>query len=486
MRFQRFDDEIVRLSEAISREDVDACINWLTGTPLLALKLTDFDPEKSTFFLNFYDFWNNNKFEALIADVRYERSARRSSASGAVWYSITAREVGPLVTGGLMQALLSGLMAGLNAWSNANSLISSLTLETLADALVGQPVGILASQAEGSVAAFQAQKNSAANVMAGGAAKRTNQAVGKTANSGPTTSNTTDAASATATLPTGAGAQGADIGVASSAADFLTTAESLSNTAREVIAAVHVEEIAIDRGRVDWSSQAGGLAALKVADTVAMFAEIEAEAAQQAVGGMFFGMSDRDFQAYLSSGGQGVGPYTGSVDHTVLDTDTAQSIEGIFGVAWATILEGNRLTPQEALRAGRVLKIPSLRPRPSPVEGLPTFGSHVGKSAWGVDMRIDMTQTASGDIDVVSGGDCILQGVEVIIAEFSEYVMDGISEIPPEVREAYIADRLTGVLSTDPRLTNIQKIGVQVVDGAFDVSVSASTINGGTIRSGGA
>jgi len=170
----------------------------------------------------------------------------------------------------------------------------------------------------------------------------------------------------------------------------------------------------------------------------------------------------------------------------VFDTDTPESIEDATGVTWARILATNRLTPFEALRAGTELLIPASRARPTPIRGLPTFGSHKGTAAWGTDLRMEMTADASGDFEVVGEDDCLLQGVDILVGEFAEYVLEGVNEVPPSVRERYLADRLQGVLRSDPRIASIQEIGVELIDGAFDVQVAVVAINGGTIRTGGA
>jgi hypothetical protein len=207
-----------------------------------------------------------------------------------------------------------------------------------------------------------------------------------------------------------------------------------------------------------------------------------------AVMGAYFGMNRTSYQAFIEGGGQSkTDNVGGSIKHTVTDTDTAIRLESLYGVPWRTILQVNRLDPDDALRDGTELLIPRVRPRgPLGVAGLPTFGSHLGQEAWGADLPPDFEVDDDGDLAAVSGPDVLVQGIQVLVAEYGEELMDAVEAVPEEGLRTFIARRMQQILLSDRRISAVQGTEVtQTAAGDYALRHTVVAINGGQIRTGG-
>ena len=444
------------MSDALSAGDVQAAVDDLNGTPFIRLLVKPFI-EGSVFFINFYDFWNDISFQCLVPSFSWAREHKSGGATGNISYQAAIKEVGPLKEGGLGNTVISALMTVLGTWDDINDVVGSYTVTSLLDSAAGV-VGIIATEVAGSVAAVNAQVSSVQELMGGN--------VG-------------------ATLASRSGNDGI--------AAFFAASQRMINGAEQLVTVLNQ---AGGTGSFDNDTGAITRASPPEKRALAIYERIsEAEAISEAgrfydVAGVFFGLSRGEYHAFITSGGtRGLhGPdAAGSARHVVAVTDTPESIELRYGVSWSRILDINGLTPDEALYPGTVLEIPVPRPAgPQGIRGLPTFGSHVGRAAWGTDLPLELT-AVNGIPSRVIEEDALQQGATFLIEQQGDALLKALQGVPDAVRSRYLARRLAAIFLLDGRFESTEQIAVTFDpdSGAFAVDATLHAINGGTITTGG-
>jgi hypothetical protein len=170
------------------------------------------------------------------------------------------------------------------------------------------------------------------------------------------------------------------------------------------------------------------------------------------------------------------------------DTDTPAIIEATYGVSWARVVAVNGQSPLVLLVPGTVLRIPSVRARGSQsIDGLPVLGSHVGQDAWGVDIAMELQADGSGDLLTVAGQDCLMQGLEVLVGQVANDLLDGIDVVSDPAKGLYLAKRLASAYMQDPRVKSatVDAVASTELAGAWDLTGKVNAINGLEIRTGG-
>ncbi len=452
LRFQRFWREIVRLGDALFREDIDEAIRSLLSSPLVAAQLRSFSEDTSTLFVNFYDFWNKISFQCQVSSKQWSRRAKGGGAVGLIHYRLQLQEVGPIVSGGVGDQIVSGLFRGLTLWADINLVLQSYNVSTLEDALVSIPGPVL-SELANSLDAVNAQLRGVTSLM--GANPSPEPGPGMTA--------------------------------------FMATSIRLANAAIDtatIIGARATGNIAAEDGEISWATQQaeGVMEELELYDQQEELMDVEAAALWQLVAGTLFGMDRALYQEYVTASGSSGSPIpeiSGTVDYTVTILDTEASITTMFGVDFDRILSVNAMTPDEALVPGTVLRIPVIRaPGPTPINGLPTFGSHLGLAALGVDMDVSFAADPVGSPALVIEGDCVAQGIEMLLAEFAADLIEQRNAMVPVVRTEYTETRLRGLLLSDKRVLEVEEIELVETGAVLDIDVALITINGGTVRTG--
>lgn len=454
IRFQRFYREVVRLPEALTRAEIDSLANDLfINTPGIPLILRSWSDKLSTLFVNFYDFWNDRAFQAHVPSWADSRASKQGGASGLVHYSLQVQEVGPLV-GGIGTAILQGILNGLTSWNAANELLNSLTIQAVLDSTLAT-LGPFQSELSDSMEAVRGQVDSVTGLMGG-------------------------------TTPSGMVTPQATQGLA----DFFASARRMATSAEQIaqgLSALSAGEPNNDTGAIDFSAAENTGFALELDrfDQRVELANLADTGRFQAAAGAFFGMDRQTYQAYVAGGGAAglTGPDIGStLTHEVGDTDTADTLESTYGISWGRILEINDLTPDEGLRPRQLLLIPLPRARgPLGIEGLPTLGSHVGSSAWGQDLAMEMEGDTDGNPILVDGVDCLEQGMTYLLEEQGAEILKGVQSVPGPGRERYLAKRFQVLLQSDPRMASTSGVTVEPNStGGYDVAGSATAINGGS------
>lgn len=459
MRFQRFYKEVVRMSDALSADDVAACVDILNGTPFISLLVKPFIEGVSTFFINFYDFLNDISFECNVQAYNWTREHRNGGATGLAPYQMVIKEVGPLKEGSLGTEIISGLMTILGTWDDINDVVASYTITDIIDAQLAL-VSIGASELADTVAAVNAQVQAVQSLMGGKGA-------------------------------TGLATSAGNDGVSSFLADCQRLAEQASAVATALNQSAGTGTFDNDTASIDPAavSGEGRNRTLEIADRMREAQEVEDAARFYLSVGKFYGLSRAEYQAFIHGGGvQGLaGPNRrGSETYTVSSTDTPAAIERRFGVTWSDVLDANGLTPDEALQAGTVLVIPLRRPAgPQGIKGLPTFGSHIGKAAWGVDLPLELVATDGRPV-LVAEEEVLVQGVTYLTEQSAAELLRAAQSVPDAVKTSYLSKRLTSLFMLDQRFDTPERVAVSLgTDGAFDVEVTLHAINGGTVTTGG-
>ncbi len=456
MRFQRFYKEVVRMGEAMSAGDVDAAIDVINGTPGIRAFTLPYDENNSVFYINVYDFWKKQSFQVNIASFNDWITATKGGASGLRWYQMVLKEVGPIVTGGLGESIISALLQGLTTWASVNDALTSYTPTNLIDSF-GAAVGIAAQQLSDTLAGVSTQIESVTQLMGGSYGSATAAAT----NDG--------AASLFVTM-----------------ASVKAQAESLLDLLETLVSGGNVEET----GAVDWTNDDGGWE-LGAFEQRRDLEDLVESASYQNIAGVLFGM-DRDvYRDFVMSGGthgQIAPDLLGSIYHSVRPTDSPESLESMFNVAWQRILEVNGLLPDEAMLEGTELQIPRVRPRgPTGISGLPTFGSHVGQEALGRDIAMEIKAGSNGDLELVEYEDCVEQGATFLVEWLGDDILRLLNTIPSVVRADFLGQQMEQLFRTDRRIRAITDISVEPDDTGtgYNTSMTLQTVNGGTLRLGG-
>lgn len=477
VRLQRFWREIVRLSEAANRGHVDEARRiYLANAPLnipLNVATAAYQPDRSTFYLNFYDLWHDVAGEVSIPSFNFEVSSTEGGATGNRRYNLQVQEVGPLVTAGGVGKALAGLFTALSLWDAQNSLLESYNLESVTDSLV-QAAALLGSRVTES---FQATLG-VVNLQSDGATGLLNGFLPPGANSLTRIDDEDDDEATDLTRFLGASEE-----LRSSATELADTVSDAAPTQRTP-----------DPGQVRWwemvnEGQAAGIEAAERIDELHALADA---AAFQRVAGKLYGMSAAEYSSLLESTGRlGRGPnIAGSTTHRVQEWDTPESLEADYGVSFDEILELNRLLPNEALLAGTELQIPQRRQlgMQSYIDGLPTFGSHAGRAAWGADLRADLAVDADGKLLTIDGPDVLEQGMEWLMVanaddllEFANAAPD-VSNASGNARLILLRKRIASLLASDRRVASVQDVQVTfTANGEVDVGATVVAINGETV-----
>jgi len=454
LRFKRFRREVVRLGEALFREDVDDALRALSSSPGLASALAVYDEETCEFYVNFYDFWHEERFEVHIPAFDFTKSAKRASATGTTFYTMQLREVGPIIGSGIGDELISALFQGLTVWTALNSTIESYTVDNIVAAQFAIP-DIVISQLTSSVSAVTAQLDSATGIMSG-------QSFG--GSRGDTTR-------------------------------FFGEVKDLIIAADDAIAALQgraTGQFDNESGQINWSGQTGegDNTELSIQDEIATLLDVEDAALYQQNAGSLFGMGDDDYQTFISSSGSDsvtAPDLAGSITYAMTMLDTARSLEEKFGISWDEILKLNDLTPDEASVPGTELQIPQLRQRGTQrIDGLPVFGSHIGKAAWGVDLDMEMRGDVNGKPVLVSEEDALEQGAQILVEAFGHQMLAKVPYLPDSVRNEFLRLQLQTLFLSDKRFLSLDDVQFDSANNAtLDIEVTLTAINGGTVRTGG-
>lgn len=486
LRLQRFYHEIVRLSDAITAAQV-AAEDDPFRSPIVSLLLRTFDPERSSFAVNFYDLWHDIKFECSISSFQFGKKVRRSAAVGLTDYTMAIQEAGPIVVGGVANALIGGLFEALTTWNKINALIESYTVDAIAGALVDAG-GILVNQFQRSIDALTGWVDSATDGgdfrSAWSELKAATGLLNGFVEPGP--AKIPDEASPSSStnareIPT--------TGLVGYLADADLLIES-GTQIRDAYAAQALQELDAPAGQIDWSSQPGegDLPTLSVYDRLHELDGVLYAARFQRAAGALYGMGREEYAAFVAAAGRSGrrAGLAGSITHTVSDTDTIASLVQQYGVDFDEILRLNQMHPEEALLVGTVLRIPASRVRtqPSRIDGLPVFGSHIGREAWGRDLRSDLAADSDGNLIVLSGEDVLIQGVDWIVLDASDELLRLASDLGPIGVEQVLRTRVAALLRSDRRIASVQDVKVGQLAEGVEISAVITTINGVQINTG--
>jgi len=448
VRFRRFYNEVVRLSDALSSDDVQSCIDLLSGTPAIQALVSPFQADRSVFFINFFDFWHGISCRIEAVSFDWEIGHQRGGASGLRHYNLRMQEAGPIREGGTGTEILAALMTILGTWDALNQAIASYTTTALLDSTFAG-ADVLVGQLSNTLEAVADQLQSVQALMG-----------------------------ASQPLATTPGAVGT--------ASFFANVTQMMQQARRIAEVLPSPDFEAPRGRV--ADDTTGSAALDTAETQGALGDLLDAADFQLSAGVFFGQDRWSFRSWIASGGlQGVTPPNVGSSRTyyVRPADTPWQIEVNTGANWAQILEANGLTPDEALLNGRALQIPQARPKGPPgLNGVATFGSHLGEAIWGLDLPLELEASTAGDLATVSSATVLEQGATFLIEQAADDLLREIGAVPPEVQSNYLAQRLSKTLLSDARIVGIENVTVVQEAVGLSIDIRCRAINGGEVTLG--
>ena len=464
LRFNQFLAEIVRFGDAVSRKAVLEAVGSRIGSlPTVQVAAQTFNERTDIPYINFYDLLHGVSLQVVIRSFRYRIAHRGGGASKMHTYSMVLEEVGPAVAASVDFAPVPDLMAFQATWQSLNRIVGDFDPQTTLDGNValGTAFGRDLVDLAGHVLEVSAHTENVVALLSGGS-PRSDSATLQVASS-------SSVAGFLGLVQTAI-----DIGDAVSAPDNYTLA-GLSPR--------------VDAGILDFATDLPPVAADFAAwdEYVNLYDVLDALAAQL-IAGSFYGMDHEAYTAFLeSNGAAGPGPIIGgSVQHVVSDTDAVEWLEELYGVPWAVILATNAMTPNEALITGTTLEIPVVRAAgPQSVDGLPTFGSHVGREAWGIDLAVTMESDGDGGLLLVEGTDVLEQGQAIAIEGFAAELQAELDSIPPAGRQSFIIAKLAGLVEQDQRIVGVVESEITQLDTGLAVELTIAAINGGTVVVGG-
>lgn len=441
LRRRFFEKQVVALGDAINRTDIEEALG-LFGTDVgasLAQQLpisttASGDPTNSGYFaINLYDFYNRRFFQCQIVTYATTRAFRGGGASGVVPYSMTVREIGPIVAASDVAFKLLGLLEASSAIADRIALISDLTVADATEAmalLAAIPVSILSLEpiANGFSSALR---------LLGPSGKVERQRTARNSE-------------AAANIKLGSlfsDAETASGQLRDAINSIRSTAPSAYTSAKGHLRFETASAPAFEPSQLGW-------------ETCRSLNEIVDSMRFASVMGCFFSMSRSEYQASISGGGVSDGAATvrHTVEHTARVGDTGASISAEYGVNWSDILRLNRMTPDEALFPGAKLLVPLTRAIGNVgVAGLEVFDSHTGVSVYGKDIDISF-RVENGDLAIVSGVDCLEQGLNMLVEKYGGELYKHSDSVPASVAADLVAERLMRVLRREPRVATVESV----------------------------
>ncbi len=478
VRFHRFVNEVVRLGEALSREDVKAATDVIRGTPGLPLLIRAYDPGRHVPYVNFYDFLNEQSFSVTVRSFQHSIHHDRGGASGLRWYQMQLEEEGDLVTSTTAQVLTT-LFDGLTTWSAVSDAIETYAnVPALVQAAASIP-NIAIAQFNATVAAVQDAIVSAQAITGGFTPPARLPGLAGSSD---------DSVTPAGTNPT-------LVQRPRTTASLFSQSEELGATLESFVDAVTVNAPrALDEemGAVNWARQEGEASnpALDAQEQIEELEELADALAWQPVAGVLFGWDREEYRAYIEGQTEGgrANDLEGSISYTVRDVDTAERIEAKFGVPFDRILDLNGLTPDEALLGGTTLEVPIIRGRGNPqtIDGLPTLGSHVGRAALGADALPGFDVDSRGDLIIREGTELLEQGIDWLFAELGDALLPLVNQAPPVIRSRLLQLQVERLILLDRRIVGIDEVVVEERPdtATFAIGLRATAINGAELATG--
>ena len=445
VRWQRFYNEVVRWSDCRNQAALDDLINDLTGSPLIRLRLQDFDPGRCSPFVNFYDLWNNRHFTVNIDGWSDNIQSRQGGATGNRGYSLRLMEAGPIIASQFADVALETLFSGQQLFKDAIGVLQSYDESAMANSLLSVPTTVLSAIGElTGVVATRAEK---ARSLFGGTRRTTvSPAVVSFLGEGQ---------ALIGEIQRAADAAAPSVGPVDPPPGYIHEHQWLT-LAPDAFAGIVAEE------------QLGSLYTLQAA-TLNLLRM-----------GAFFGISQTEYADIIATGGasQRSVPLS-TTQHTVTSTDTPASLERTYGTTFGAILQASQMLPDEALFPGALLTIPLQQSTgPRFISGLPVFGSQVDSAAWGSDLALDLADDGDGDFLIVRGADVLVQGVRFIEEQEEAQMMD-LAQSAGDASQVIVGAKLTQSLLSDRRIASVPQIIVaaQPQEAAIQVDIQVTPIN---------
>lgn len=438
-RFQRFYNEVVRYSDVRSADDIAGLINDLSGSPGIRARLAAYDPATCVPYVNFFDLLNQRAFAVNVESWSDSIGARNGGATGNRAYTLRLVESGPVVASKITDRVLRPLFSGLSIWKNGIDVLRAYDEEGIADALPSLN-DVLLSQLTAAVRAT-ADRSEEARALFGGTRR-------------PRVSNAT--------------------------MSFVGAVDALREAVSAAVAAGRNDMSPVDAppGRVEsWfvAKAFDGPAAAERVDSV----EVLGAVADESRGlGVYLGLSREEFLRVIATGGlaQRSTP-TMTVTHTVSALDTQRTIEELYAVRFEDVLEANNLLPDEALFPSQKLAIPVAAVNgPRFIEGLPTFDSQIGASAWGSDLSLDF-DVVDGDLATLGGADVLVQGVRVLQEQTAAELLEVGADLPGVSAQTVIARKMEQTVLSDARIESVPRMDVRREGPAIVLSMDVRAIN---------
>lgn len=448
-RHTRFLNEVVRLPEAVSKEDAAACYDLLTGTPSVGIAVAAFNPDVQVFYVNMYDLWDGWAGSVKIDSYHFERAQSRGAAAGLRWYNLQVSEAGPLIAGNPVNAVVQAVFKTAVLLDGFADVIDSYTPAAIADALGAIPASLL-SLVEDNLNSLQESFTSFTTLVNGSS-----------------------------------GWSGASL---SNLAGLFGTAQRLNTLLGDVhgyaVSLLGSTWFRADQGEPDWTSAVddGGNQGLLGQEAIRALEELRDTLAQLHVMGAFYGQDPADFRAWVEHAGLGgrTGPTLGRTSARLAwrRGDSLHRIAERYGVAPELILAASGLTVED-LRPGVEILIPAARASGSlGVSQLPVLDSHQGSRALGSDLDLAF-EVEGGDLVVVSGADCLVQGLGEDLADLYDTVITDLDILPTDAIERWLQRKVGAALIADPRVATVREIAVSLEgDTGIVVNATVTAITG--------
>lgn len=449
VRAKRFLNEVVRLPEAVTREDAAAAYDLLTGTPTVGAAAGIFDPETQVFYVNFYNLWDDVAYSVKVDSYSYERSQGRGAAAGLIWYNFAFSEAGPLIQGTPVSAVVLALFKAAVLLDGFADVIDSYNPQAIVDALAAIPAMLLSlvednlNSLQESFASFQALTSGNAGLS-------------------------------TSTL---ANVQG-----------FFGTAAKLNAALGDVYGyalALKGAWFAPDEGEPDWAKAVdeGSNRGLRAEAAVRDIEVLRDVLSQLQIIGAFYGQEPGAFRAWVENAGYAgrAGPTLGRGGRRIVvgRLDTLYSLSERWAVSPEALLAANALAPDE-LQPGLEILIPVERTFGSlAISGLPTLDSHQGELALGSDLDLTFEVDSEGDLQVVSGGECLIQGLASDLTNLYDLLISDFDLLPAAAVDRWVQRRVGQAMRADPRVATVRQIEVDPDgDAGLTVNVTVTAITG--------
>ena len=191
-------------------------------------------------------------------------------------------------------------------------------------------------------------------------------------------------------------------------------------------------------------------------------------------------LSSAQFEARMANIVQGnLDPelYAPTIEHKISEHEDIFEISNFYDVKFENILLINQLSIDD-LTPGLSILVPVRRQDGDTLNSIPTFGDVCGENVYGTDLEDSLTADSDGDLNVLEPIPTLVQGVTNMVFLFSSAILDDklLELVPSEVLSGFLRFKLNDFILEDRRIFDITDIKIEETDLGMNYELTLQTV----------